>query len=113
MTSKLRRLKDNKHMLLILKDASPKLRKAILKNCNEEIIKSIVEIVMNILHGNLKTSGKNQNELKKYKKQLRTIAKPTKNYSLKRKVLLQKGGSFIPIILGSLLSGILSGLMKK
>lgn len=100
-------------MLLVLKDAKPKLRKAILKNCDEETIKTIIEIVMNALHGNFKTSKKEKNQLKKYKRQLRKLGSySTKNCSLKRQVILQNGGAFLPTIISSLLPHILSRLIK-
>lgn len=96
-------------MLFILKDAKPKLRKAILKYCNEDVIKAITEIVINILHGNLNVNNETKKKLKKYKKQLRTVATPSKNYTtIKRKAILQHGGSFLPTVIGLLLSSVLS-----
>jgi hypothetical protein len=42
----------------VLKNAKPKLRKAILSNCNKELINTISECVLNLLNGNLKLTVK-------------------------------------------------------
>lgn len=113
MSPKLKRLKVNKHMLYTLKSAPVKLQKSILKNCDDEVIKAIIEIVFNILEGVHKISPKTKHELEKYKLELRKIACPGRTLANKRKVLVQKGGSFLPILLSTVLSGIIGKLLGK
>jgi hypothetical protein len=100
-------------MLFAIKDASPKLRKAIIQNCDENLIKALIEIIANTLQGNHELPRKAKNSLNKYKKQLRSAAAPCKNISAKRKILSQKGGAFLPIVLGTILSGVISDLIEN
>ena len=112
-TRKLKRLKENKHMLYVLNKAQPKLRKAILQTAPNELIKAICEITLNILADNHKICNKSKTKLKKYKTQLRELVKPSRSLASKRKVLIQKGGSFLPILLTSILSGIIGKILRQ
>ena len=71
----MKRIKLNLHTLQALKNASPKLRKAILKNADRELILSIVECALNVLNGNCKLSNCNKLKLKKFKTILRLLCK--------------------------------------
>jgi len=52
----MKRVKKNYHTLQVLKSADPKLRKAIVSNCNEEHVSCISECVLNVFNGNIKLS---------------------------------------------------------
>ena len=97
MSSNLKRLKENKHLLFVLKKASPKLRKSILLAAPDDLIKAIYEIAFNILTANHKINFKSKEELKKYKSHLRKLVQPTRSLTSKRKVLVQTGGSFFTV----------------
>lgn len=112
MVFQAKRLKDNKHILYVLKNASPKLRKAILKNVDPEIITTVSEIVFNTLKGNNKICNPLKKKLKKYKKPLRMLACSKRSIPLKRKILVQKGG-FLPALIGSVISGIIGAYLNK
>lgn len=101
--SKVRRLKDNKHILCVLKNAKSCLRNAIIKTADPEVIKAICEITLNTLNGNHLPSRKVFNQLCKYKKNMRKLAEAKRSVRKQRKVLIQRGG-FVPILLDSLLS---------
>ena len=58
-----------------LKTASPKLRKAFLKNADRELILSIVDCALNVLNGNCKLSDCNKRKLAKFKTVLRALCK--------------------------------------
>ena len=47
---------SNYHTLQVLKNARPKLRNAIISNCNKDILHSINECVLNVLNGNIRLS---------------------------------------------------------
>ena len=113
MSSNLKRLKENKHLLFVLKTASPKLRKSILLAAPDELIKAIYEIVYNVLSGNHKINSKSRVELKRYKNHLRKLVKPSRSLTSKRKVLVQTGGSFLPFLLSTVLSGIIGNILKQ
>lgn len=98
-------------MLYILKDATPKLRKSIFKNCPFSTIKSIEEIAHNVLRGNHKVSPTCYNALKKYKKELRNLTCSNSSQCSKRKIVVQKGG-FVPFLISSVLSGIIGKVLS-
>lgn len=107
VSSSLKRLKDNKHILFVLKHASPKLRKAILKNASNDLIRVINEIAYNVLNGNPKIKKQDRDRLKKYKSQLRALSKPSRSIALQRKVLVQSGSGLLPLLLSTILSSII------
>lgn len=108
----MKRLKANRHILHVLKNANPRLRKTIIKESTPEVIKTLCEICQNTLNGNAKISLPTKNRLKKYKKTIRNLMSPKLNLSSKRKILIQKGG-FLPILLASLLSGAIGKLIDS
>jgi hypothetical protein len=92
-------------MLHVLKTAKPKLRGAILKEADKELILAIVECALNVLNGNCKLRECIKHKLRKHKKILRRLIDRSEKISSKRKHIIQKGGFLIP-----LLSAVLSGL---
>lgn len=86
--------------------ATPKLRKAMLKNAPPELIKTLSECAYNILHGNFKICGKNHQCLKKYKNPFRRFSLPHSSIESKRQIIVQKGGWLVPFlsIVGTLLN---------
>jgi hypothetical protein len=108
----MKRLKANQHFLHVLKNAKPKLRKSIVKECSDDALKTICEICINILNGNLKISKETGYQLKKYKKLLRSLASPKVKLCAKRKTLVQRGGAILPIILGSLFTSVIKKILE-
>ena len=105
------RLRRNLDFLRILSKASPAQRKAILESASKDLIYCICEIIDNILHGTVKLSKQRQTKLLRYKKLLRFINDKKVAVNKKKKVLIQKGGGFLPALIvpilalaGSLLS---------
>ena len=49
--------KKNFHTIHVLKNARPKLRKAIRSNCDRDLVNCISECVLNILHANVALTG--------------------------------------------------------
>lgn len=89
-------------VLRVLKEASPKLRKALLLHCEPELIRAISEICYNYLRGNIKCTEKQFSILRKHKNCIRKLSecakagskKDKKNLTASRKILLQKGDGF-------------------
>jgi len=50
----MKRIKSSYHKFYALKDAKPKLRKAIISNCDRDLVNSISECALNVLRGNVK-----------------------------------------------------------
>lgn len=101
--SKWKRLEKDKYLLYTINQASPQLRKAILKNCPSSFIKTISEICFNVLKGNCHLDKKTLNVLKKYKKKLRSLASCSSSAHSKRSHLVQSGNGFLPFILAPLI----------
>ena len=95
-------------LLKVLVDASPKLKKAIIKHAPPELVIAISEIALNLLKGVIELTPHQKKRLSRYKKEFRSLAKKNISLGTKRKILVQKGGSavlaaLIPLVL-SLLS---------
>jgi hypothetical protein len=99
-------------LLRALTSATPYKRKKILLEADDNFIKIIIECCYNSLHGNVKFSKNKLEKLKKFKKIIRKIGKATKNLKNKRRILIQSGGAFLPLILPTIVSGLIS-LLKK
>lgn len=108
----MKRLMEQKHMLYVLKNSKSKLRKNILKEVDPEIIKTLCEVCINTLNGNVKIPINIINYLKKYKRALRQLSFSKTNIPSKRSILIQRGG-FLPVLLGALLSGVIGQLIEK
>jgi len=94
----MKRVKSNYHTLHVHKTAHPKLRKAIITNCNRELVNSISEWVLNVLNGNVKLSGCSSRKLRKYKALLRKVADRRVPLSNKKKLIIQRGGFLLPLL---------------
>lgn len=90
-----------KHLptLRLVQLAKPQLRKSILANCDLELIKTILECIHNTLNGNIKLTPSEINNLKKFKAVLRKLLRAPGNLKKKRELILQNGGSFLPVLL--------------
>lgn len=107
------RLKKYFAQLQLLKDASPKLRSQILKNCNKYLLCCLCECANNILIGNVPLTKAQKKKLARFKNKLRQLASK-KTRVADKKEIIQTGG-FIgalltPVIsiLGSLLAPIVT-----
>jgi hypothetical protein len=103
------RLKRNINFLKILQKASPKQRKAIIATGSQDLILCISEIVDNVLKGNVKLSPKQKKQLSRYKAILRQLGNKKLKATIRRKLLVQKGG-FLSALLGPVI-GIAAGLI--
>lgn len=111
-------VKREKAILKVLQSASPKLRKAILSNANDKTICTLVEVVSNLLKGNIPMKPHQRKQLLKYKNKLRKLTKCCSKHNkvinkLKaRKLLNQSGGALpflIPLLLPLIAKAALSG----
>jgi hypothetical protein len=94
----MKRIKSNYHALNVLKSAQPKLRKAIISNCNRELLNCISECILNVLNGNLKVSDCAKQKLKKHKSVHRKVADKRVTSSAKMRLIHQRGGFLLPLL---------------
>ena len=80
-------------LLQVLVDATPKLKKAIIKHAPPDLVTAISEIVLNLIKGVIKLTAHQKKRLSRYKKELLALAKKKVSLGKKRKILVQKGGS--------------------
>lgn len=98
---------NNKNFLDLLTKSNRKKQKILVQNASNEEIKSICEIILNLLKGNLKIDQKDFNKLHKKKKILRNLVKRGSYKS--KKFLIQKGG-FLQVLIPAIVSGLASVL---
>ena len=94
----IKRIRSNYHSLPILKDARPKLRRAILAHSDGELINSVGECALNVLQVNVKLSKCAKRKLRTFRRQLRTVADRHVPLARKKKVIIQSGGFLVPLL---------------
>ena len=99
-------------LLRVLADASPKLKKVIIKHAPTDLVTAISEIVLNLIKGVIKLTAHQKKRLSRYKKELLALAKKKVSLGKKRKILVQKGGSAAILILVPLALSLLSSKLK-
>ena len=104
-------VKSNAHLLKVLAECTPKLRKNILEKASVGLLRSLCECSLNVLKGNVKLNSHQKRKLSRHKKKLRTLADHKVPNSRKKKLLIQQGG-FIGALLQPILST-LAGLFFK
>lgn len=100
----------NTAILHALVYAPPRLRHALIQHANKDLIRCICECALNLLHGNVTVSESEKSKLRKYKKILRKLVDKKENLGGKKKIINQKGGSFLPLLLGPIVSAIISSI---
>lgn len=102
----------NSELLRALAKLGPKERAALLKAVGDKEIHCICECIYNTLKGKVPLSIHQKRRLSQHKHILRRLVKPGEPIFKKRKLLIQKGGALLPLILAPLISGILGSLLK-
>ena len=98
-------------LLKVLVDAKPKLKKAIIQHAPTDLVTAISEIVLNLIKGVIKLTASQKKRLSRYKKELLPLAKKKIPLGKKRKILVQKGGGVVSILVPLALS-LLSSKLK-
>ena len=69
----MKRIKVYYQTLYVLKQARPKLRKAIISKCNRDLVNCISECVLNVSNGIIALTGCENRKLSKHKLALRKL----------------------------------------
>ena len=90
---------ESQHLLRVLGHCQPKIRNAILKNCENDLIHIICDCVYNVAKRNV--PGLTQEKVNKLACHKSSLIKLTKRLPIKekRKIIVQKGGGFLPFLL--------------
>ena len=87
---------ESQDLLRVLGHCQPKIRSAILKSCENDLIHIIRDCVYNMVKGNIPGLAQEKvNKLAHHKTSLITLTKKV-SIKEKRKILVQKGGGFLP-----------------
>jgi hypothetical protein len=101
----------HKDLLKILAFSKTRYKKAILNKADKQLILSICDIIFNILNGNVHIDNDTKNKLNKHKFFLRRLIEKS-SLQQKKKILIQKGGNILGIILPALITT-LSAIFAK
>lgn len=101
----MKRVQIFRNHLCVLRDCNKKIHKSLVHSADAELIKTICECVLNCLNGNVKLSDSDKHKLMKHKNCLRKLLSNKANsIEQKKKIIIQKGSGFLPIILSAVLS---------
>ena len=94
---------ESQDLLRVPGQCQPKIRNAILKNCENDLIHIICDCVYNVVKGNV--PGLTQERVNKLACHKTSLIKLTKKVPIKekRKTLVQEGGGCLPFLLRLLL----------
>ena len=79
------------YLQFLMTTPSSAQRKALLENINNEQLKSLTEVVHNLLQGNIPTTEAQKRKLRKHKAFLRILGNVKVSNSTKREALCRKG----------------------
>lgn len=105
-------LTSHEHILKALLKVNPEQRLAILKTADKNLIKCLCGCALNLVKGNVPVTPILRRKLGKYKKSIRALAHRRGSWKAKKKVLLQRGGGFVPLLLGPILSAVLTSVLN-
>jgi len=104
----MKRLRRNLDFLQLYRKGDKQFRKNLLKKATKEHINTVCECAHNTLCGNIPLSSAQKSKLAKHKALLRKLGNRRIALQKKRKLLVQKGGALLPLLIGPILSALLS-----
>jgi len=108
-----KRLRQNIALFRVLSSATPKLRKAILKNLSNESLRCLCDCSHNLLNGNIHLTPRQKRNLLAHRKTVRMLASRGASLPTKKKAVQQRGGVAVTAILVPLLGVAASLLADK
>lgn len=97
-----------KHLIQL----APRKRRELLEKANLQFIKSIVECIENVMRGNIQLKRECKEKLKKYKTILRKIFNSANKLKVKKEIIVQNGGAFLPALLAPVITILAERLMR-
>jgi|LakMenE18May11ns_1017448.scaffolds.fasta_scaffold9413320_2 hypothetical protein len=98
------KIKNNLDYLKILSDCTKPMHNSIITSAKKDLIYTLCECVLNCMNGNINLNETTKGKLCKHKNKLRHLLKKKSTLKEKKKILIQHGGSFLPLILSTILS---------
>ena len=104
---------QHKDLLVLLSNATPAKRKRLISILKRPHIEAISEVFTNFLKRHLTKDAKLLQKLKKYKEDIRTVARKKTPLKVKKYILsTQKGGAILSFLL-PLAASVISSLLSK
>jgi hypothetical protein len=100
------------HYLNVVKNARPKLRRALLKHSDKDQIDALAQCCLNFLRQTFKVTSPELAKLRRHRASIRAIADNRVARDKKRKIFVQRGAGFLPFILPAAIS-LLSTILSK
>lgn len=92
---------------------TPRKRKNLLEKANLQFFAAVVECVENVMKGNVQLKRECKEKLKKYKAILRKIFNSENKLKVKKKIIVQNGGAFLPTLLAPVVSILVERLLRR
>jgi len=92
----MKRMKQNFHTLHVPKHFRQKLRKAIISNCDRDLVNCIRECVLNVLNGNVTLTGYLKRKLSKHRLAFSKLVDIRVTLEDKKRLIVQRGGFLLP-----------------
>lgn len=115
---KMKHIEKHRYMLEVLKNAKPKLRKAILQQCDDDLVCVLAEIIVNLMDGQINITSQQKQKLKPYKVLFRKIRKHCNHrpsQKILRRKVIQTGGALpflIPLLMPLIAKAALAGAVS-
>lgn len=98
-------------LLELLVRVNKSSREKILKHSDPKLIKVLVDCIHNVLVGNVSMKKERIKRLKKHKSTLRRIVNGRGKVNTKKKLIVQRGSGFLPILLEPIVSYLLEKIV--
>lgn len=93
----------NRELLTALVKLKTQPRTSLLKVADKSLVTAICECALNILNSNVPVPKSVKNELYKERFTIRSLAHSNKGWISKRRLIVKKGDSLIPLIISTVL----------
>jgi hypothetical protein len=90
-----------------------KRRKLILQRASGDLIRTVAQVAKNAIKGNIPLTSRQKQRLRRHKKTLRALSVNRSSIKNKRKLLIQKGGALLPLLLGPILSAVAGSIFSR
>lgn len=97
------RVNRNKKFLEYYLEADKTRRRSLLQSAKKDQIDCICEVALNVLKKNVPVSSSVRDQLSKHRKYITKIAVEKGAAKSKKRVLVQRGGAFLPLLLSTVL----------
>jgi hypothetical protein len=104
----MKKVKRNFDYLRVLGNCKKKMLKAIITSSDKELISCICECILNCLNGNIKLKDKEIVGLRPFKRIFRELLIKKKPLKRKKKILIQHGSGFLPILIPAIIQALSS-----